>query len=167
MPNKVITEGLKTVEDVGIPFSVNNILGFPHETRELAFDTIRLNRTFNADDRNAYPFTPFTGTPLRKVCEELGFVKKTDIVRSLVANGSILNMPQFNRNTVNGLCKTFNMYVKFPEQRWDEIRRAEEDTPEGKNIFEELKKEFVDTFWNDNKQNISFEKSALEVNPLQ
>ena len=33
-------------------------------------------------------------------------------------------------------------------------------------VFEKLKKEFVDTFWNDNKQNISFEKSALEVNPL-
>jgi len=84
----------------------------------------------------------------------------------MIANGSILDMPQFSRKEVNGLCKTFNMYVKFPEEKWDEIRRAEEDTPEGKNIFEKLKKEFVDTFWNNNKQNISFEESALEVNPL-
>ena len=163
MPNKVITEGLKTVEDVGIPFSVNNILGFPHETRELAFDTIRLNKTFNADDRNAYPFTPFTGTPLRKVCEELGFVKNTDIVRSMVANGSILNMPQFNRNEVNGLCKTFNMYVNFPERRWPEIKSSEGNTKESQLAYDNLKAEFVDKFW---KNSISFENSAKEINPL-
>ena len=59
MPNSVITEGLKIVKKLGIPFSVNNIVGFPYETRQLAFDTIELNRTFDADDRIAYPFTPF------------------------------------------------------------------------------------------------------------
>ena len=144
---------------------MNNIIGFPFETREMAFDTVRLNKTFEADDRNAYPFTPFTGTPLRKVCEDLGFVKKQDIVKSMIANGSILDMPQFSRKEVNGLCKTFNMYVNFPEERWDEIRRAEENTPEGEKIFEELKKEFVDTFWKNEKQKISFEKSSLEIHP--
>ena len=163
MPNKVITEGFKIVEDVGIPFSVNNIIGFPHETRELAFDTIRLNRTFNADDRNAYPFTPFTGTPLRKVCEELGFVKNTDIVRSMVANGSILNMPQFNRNDVNGLCKTFNMYVNFPENRWPEIEKAEGNSKESQLIYENLKEEFIEKFW---EKSVSFERSAEEINPF-
>ena len=163
MSNKVIIEGLKTVEDIGIPFSVNNILGFPHETRELAFDTIRLNRTFNADDRNAYPFTPFTGTPLRKVCEDLGFVKNTDIVRSMVANGSILNMPQFNRNDVNGLCKTFNMYVNFPENRWPEIEKAEGNSKESQLIYENLKEEFIEKFW---EKSVSFERSAEEINPF-
>ena len=86
MQNKVITEGLKIVNEIGIPFSINNILGFPYETRELAFDTIKLNRTFEADDRNAYPFTPFTVTPMRKICEDLGYVKKSDIVKSMIAN---------------------------------------------------------------------------------
>ena len=163
MQNKVITEGLKIVKEIGIPFSVNNILGFPYETRKLAFDTIKLNRTFEADDRNAYPFTPFTGTPLRKVCEELGFVKNTDIVRSMVANGSILNMPQFNRNEVNGLCKTFNMYVNFPERRWPEIEKAEGDSSESNRIYNDLKEEFIDKYWN---KSFSFEDSAKEINPL-
>ncbi len=162
MPNKTITEGLKLVKDIGIPFSVNNILGFPHETRELAFDTIRLNRTFDADDRNAYPFTPFTGTPLRKVCENLGFVNKTDIVRSMVVNGSILDMPQFSREEVNGLVKTFNMYVKFPENRWPEIERAEGNSKESQSIYNNLKNEFLDKFWNND---VSFENSAKEVIP--
>ena len=83
MPNEVITEGMKIVLKAEIPFSVNNILGFPHETREIAFDSIRLNRTFvdpKIVDVNAYPFTPFAGTPLRTTCENLGFIKKTHVI---------------------------------------------------------------------------------------
>ena len=69
--NALMINNFKNVKDSGIPFSVNNIVGFPHETRELAFDTIRLNRHIDADDRNAYPYTPFHGTPLRVECEKL------------------------------------------------------------------------------------------------
>ena len=71
----LMIKNFKIVEDSGIPFSVINILGFPHETRELAFDTIEFNRKVNANDRNAYAFTPFHGTPLRNECENLGFLK--------------------------------------------------------------------------------------------
>ena len=58
--NRGIIEKLKIVNKVGIPFSVNNIIGFPGESRELVFDTIELNRKIKADDRSAYPFTPFS-----------------------------------------------------------------------------------------------------------
>ena len=37
---------LNTVKKVGIPFSVNNIIGFPYETRELAFDTIEFESRY-------------------------------------------------------------------------------------------------------------------------
>ena len=164
MSNSVITKALKLVSSFEIPFSVNNIIGFPYETRELVFDTIKLNQTFKANDRNAYPFTPFTGTPLRKVCEELGFVEKTEIVRSMVANGSIIDMPQFRRSEVNSLCKTFNMYVNYPENRWPDIKKAEADTPEGRKSFDKLKKEFIDSFW---EEDFSFESSAAaDISPL-
>ena len=164
MPNSVITKALKLVSSFEIPFSVNNIIGFPYETRELVFDTIRLNKTFKANDRNAYPFTPFTGTPLRKVCEDLDLVNKMDIVKSIVANGSILDMPQFRRSEVNSLCKTFNMYVNFPENRWPDIEKAEADTTQGRENCEKLKKEFIDSFW---EEDYSFESSAAaEVNPF-
>ena len=167
MPNDVITNGLNIVSKGGIPYSVNNIIGFPYETRDLAFDTIRLNKTFSADDRNAYPFTPFTGTPLRKLSEDLGLVNKSEVVKSMVANGSILDMPQFRRKEVNGLVKTFNMYVKFPEEKWNKIQKAEENTKEGEIVYKELKKEFIDRFWNNNPEGaVTFEKSAEEINPL-
>ena len=40
MSNSVITKALKLVSSFEIPFSVNNIIGFPFETRELVFDTL-------------------------------------------------------------------------------------------------------------------------------
>ena len=136
--NEKIIKSLKIVNHVGIPYSVNNIIGFPYETRELAFDTIRLNLEIDADDRNAYPFTPFHGTPLRKVCDDLDFTKPDQLVQSLVADGSVLDMPQFRKKEVSGLCKTFNLYLNLPENMWTEIRKAEEDTEAGNKKFREL-----------------------------
>ena len=56
-------------------------------------------------------------------------------------------MPQFPRVEVNKLCKTFNFYVKFPKSKWKHIKKAEENTIEGKKIYEDSKNEFVDKFW--------------------
>lgn len=160
MSNETIINGLRLVREVGIPFSVNNILGFPYETYELAFDTIRINREFLADDRNAYSFTPFSGTPLRSVCESLGYIRNDQIVKSMVADGSILDMPQFPREQVQGLVKTFNMYVNFPESRWNEIKLAEQNTAEGNRIYGELKQEFIERFWDE--ESTSFERASSE-----
>jgi anaerobic magnesium-protoporphyrin IX monomethyl ester cyclase len=160
--NELMLKNFAIVEDSGIPFSVNNILGFPHETRELAFDTIEFNRKINANDRNAYAFTPFHGTPLRKECERLGYLKNEDISKSLVSriDENPLDMPQFPRTEIGKIVKTFNMYVKFPKNRWPEIKKAEEDTPEGNKIYQELKNEFTSLFFNEQDEN--FEAAAME-----
>lgn len=158
--NETMIKNFKVVTASGIPYSVNNITGFPHETRELALDSVRLNKEIESTDRNAYPFTPFHGTPLREVCEELGYLKDEDIVQSMVVNGSLLDMPQYPQAQVNSLVKTFNMYVKFPESRWPEIERAEADTPEGNRIYAQLKQEFMDKFFQPTSQN--FEAASLE-----
>ncbi len=158
--NELMIKNFKFVRDSGIPFSVNNIVGFPHETYDLAFDTVRFNRFIEADDRNAYHFTPFHGTPLRDECERSGFIKSEDICQSFVIGDAILDMPQFPKKTVQRLIKTFNMYVKFPESRWSEIKKAEEDSAEGKKIYQALKVEFKDRFFNIRDE--SFEAAAME-----
>ncbi|MFA5088793.1 MAG: radical SAM protein [Candidatus Omnitrophota bacterium] len=155
--NDAMIKNFKIANDVGIPFSVNNIMGFPDETYELAFDSIRLNRQIEAVDRNAYAFTPFAGTSLRRVCNSRGYLKETDIVHSILVNGSLLDMPQFPKEKINGLIRTFNMYVKFPQARWGEIKKAEEDTPEGNKIYAELKQEYMERFW---KLTDNFEEAA-------
>lgn len=144
--NSKIIDGLNMVNEVGISFSVNNIIGFPYETYELAFDTIELNRKFHADGRNAYPFTPFHGTPLREECEKLGYLKPEELVSSFVALGSLLDMPQFSKKRIDGLSRTFNLYVKFPKKRWPEIKIAEDQTPEGDKKYIELKNEYNEIY---------------------
>ncbi|MBP6343905.1 MAG: radical SAM protein [Candidatus Omnitrophica bacterium] len=158
--NALMIDNFKIVKASGIPFSVNNIMGFPHETEELAFDTIRFNKFIDSDDRNAYQFTPFHGTPLRDECERLGYVKYEDIVQSFVIGDSLLDMPQFPKQRIIALTKTFNMYVKFPETRWPDIKKAEEDTAEGRRIYSELRQEFMDKFFRAESHN--FESAALE-----
>jgi anaerobic magnesium-protoporphyrin IX monomethyl ester cyclase len=160
--DELMVENFKVVKDSGIPFSVNNIIGFPHETYDLAFDTVRLNTHIEATDRNAYPFTPFHGTPLREECERLGYLDYENISHSLVVglDDQPLSMPQFPREKVNGLIKTFNMYVNFPESRWGEIRKAEAETDEGRRIYDVLKAEYVERFWKEDNED--FEAAALD-----
>ena len=162
MTNELIVDNFAIVNEVGIPFSVNNIMGFPHETRELAFDTVRLNREFECNDRNAYAFTPFHGTPLRDECERLGFLADGDIVRSMVTDGTPLDMPQFPRAQVLSLVKTFNMYVRFEEELWPDVELAEQDTPEGREKYEELREEFVSRFWS-SEPSSSFEEASAAI----
>ena len=49
--NKDIIEKLKIPHKYGVKYSVNNITGFPHETKKLAYDTIELNRQFDSDNQ--------------------------------------------------------------------------------------------------------------------
>ena len=65
--NKDIIDKLKIPNKYDIQYSVNNITGFPTETKKLAFDTIELNRNIDAANYNIYSFVPFHGTPLRKL----------------------------------------------------------------------------------------------------
>ena len=138
--NEMVIGNLKIVTDMGIPISVNNIMGFPKETRELVFDTVELNRHFRSDGINAYSFTPFHGTPLRKVSEENGYVAKGALARSITAP-TMLSMPQFTKEEIEGVRRCFVLYVKMPRERWPDIAKAEALTPEGNRIFRDLKDE--------------------------
>ena len=126
--NEDAVRRLAMVADLDIPFSVNNILGFPDETRELAFDTIELNRQFKSDTVLASTFVPFHGTELREYAEKKGYISP-DVICSVAnsADDSLLNMPQWPKEDISRLRNTFAMYVKFPKSRWPEIAKAETD----------------------------------------
>ena len=143
--NHDILEKLKIPKKYGIAFSVNNITGFPTETKKLAFDTIELNRHIDADNANIYAFVPFHGTPLRKMCEDLGLIKPETITKCLTAE-SQLNMPQYPPHEIEEIKKCFALYVKFPKKRWKEIERAEKNDNEGNKIYKDLKKEYLEKY---------------------
>ena len=57
-----------------------------------------------------------------------------------------INMPQYTPDQIEGIKRTFVLYVKFPKSRWKDIEKAEKFTKEGNRIFEELQIEFADKY---------------------
>jgi anaerobic magnesium-protoporphyrin IX monomethyl ester cyclase len=162
--NAIIVNNLNILYDLGVPFSVNNIMGFPRETRELAFHTIELNRDVRSDGMNAYSFTPFHGTPLRSMAEMLGYVKSGEIARSLM-NPTMLNMPHWPAEAIEGLRRCFVLYVKLPKNRWPEVEKAEKLTPEGDRVWEELRDDVLANYmsWGDRESTDEVGKVALKT----
>jgi anaerobic magnesium-protoporphyrin IX monomethyl ester cyclase len=130
----------------GLEYSCNNIVGFPYETPELHMDTVLLNRQLNPTSASCSVFTPFYGTPLREVCLREGFLPNNDVLAPTNSERSILNMPNFTADQIYGKARTFNLYLKFPESRWKEIAQAEQLTPEGDRIWQNLRAEFAEKF---------------------
>jgi len=162
--NETILTNLKIVTDLGIPISVNNILGFPKETRELAFDTIELNRGIHSDGINAYAYTPFHGTPLRKLSEELGYVEKGTLARC-INNSTMISMEHFPKYAIEGLRRCFVLYVKMPKSRWNNIGKAEALTPEGDKIWQELKEECAQKYMHYNDRESNNESIESKITP--
>jgi len=144
--NGRIIEVFKLFNESSIPVTVNNIVGFPGETRELIFDTIELNRQLCSDSVNAYYFTPYHGTAMRDDAVAKGYVSE-DAETGTLITGSILNMPTISREEIMGLVRTFSLYVKFPKEEWPEIAIAEQFTPEGNVKFAELSKRYYERFF--------------------
>lgn len=143
--NAIIVDGCKQLEKLELKYSVNNIIGFPDDTRELTFDTIELNRHLKADSANAYSFSPFHGTPLRTLAEDKGYCDKDLIARSAM-KPTLLRMPQFTPEAIEGLRRCFTLYVRMPKERWPEIAKAEQLTPEGDAVWQRLREECLEKY---------------------
>lgn len=143
--NSSAIEGINILHKYGIMVSCNNILGFPDETPELHMDTVELNRKLNPDYASASIFTPFVGTPLRELAIQKGYLEK-DVIAPTNSERSILEMPNFTKDEISGKSRTFNLYLKFPKNKWNEIKLAEELSPEGNQIWNDLKEEYSDRY---------------------
>ena len=148
--NDAAVRKIKIIEKLGITFSVNNIIGFPDETRELAFDTIELNRRFNSDNTSCSILVPFHGTELHSYAVEKGYLDPNVICAVSNSGESLLNMPQWDKKDMTRLRDVFAMYIKFPKDRWPEIKRAETDDV----LRSKLREEFVKTYWSDSNAKI-------------
>jgi anaerobic magnesium-protoporphyrin IX monomethyl ester cyclase len=134
--DKTILRAFELLRGTGIRVSANNIIGFPTETREMIFDTIRLDRLIRPDGVMVSFFSPYKGATLRDMCQELGYIADEDIAMDYRL-GPTMDMPQLSANELVGLHRTFPLYVKFPESEWKHIRVAEQNTNEGNAAFAE------------------------------
>jgi anaerobic magnesium-protoporphyrin IX monomethyl ester cyclase len=71
-------KAFKWAREVGLMTVANVILGFPTETRETAWKTVKFVESLNPDDVGYYIATPYPGTPMYEQVKENGSLKITD-----------------------------------------------------------------------------------------
>ena len=151
--NDVIIDAIKLIAKYNIFPTLNNMLGFPNETRENIFETIKLNKEISKilnkkHNLNIFTFIPFSGTKLRQVCIENGYIEDNfDIlfkgkkeIEFSVFSKSLLTMPSISKDELYGLEKTLRLYILLPESHWPDIKIAEQNNEEGKIMYEKLSK---------------------------
>ncbi len=143
--NKQAINAGSILKKYSIPLTVNNMIGFPDETREMIFDTINLNREINADSISAFVFVPYYGTLLREIALQKGYISQDTKTHSVIH--PTLDMPQLSKESILGLLRTFPLYVKMPESKYNEIKIAEQFTEEGNAMFAKLAKEYAEKYW--------------------
>ena len=155
-------DATKMIAEAGIPLSINNIIGFPDETRELIFDTIELNRKLIFDTTNAFPYAPFHGTSLHKLCLERGYITNEFNPGSLNVDVP-LDMPQLSREEISGLRRTFALYARMSREYWPEIKMAEKDDEEGNKIYNRLTKIYQEKYFGTHKDDDGNELPADDI----
>lgn len=141
--NEMFLERMDILKKYDIGASLNNIIGFPFETRKLVFDTIDINREIfqnnNKIESNVFLFTPFEGCELHTVCKENGLIDNISYATLHdMKEQSLLNFSQEFHEDLQGIIRTFNLYVKLPEEYFPEIRIAEKSTKEGNEMLKKL-----------------------------
>ena len=71
-------KAFKWAKEAGLMTVANVILGFPTETRETAWKTVKFVESLNPDDVGYYIATPYPGTPMYEQVKENGSLKITD-----------------------------------------------------------------------------------------
>lgn len=155
--NEEILKSMTLMAKSGLVFSINNMIGFPDETRESIFKTIELNRQFSDyDSLTVSIFTPYHGTELREEAVQKGYLD-ADIITTHTTSSSLLHMPQLSSQEIDGLMRTFTMYVGFPKKWWSYIGKAEKFTPEGEEVFKKLSKIYHEVYFSSDQ----FHKSKV------
>jgi len=132
--------GIRAAGQAGVRVGANVIIGFPGETRENIFETIELVREANPTSTMIHLFQPYTKTLLREKSIEMGLIEDDYVCgdyRIEPIGTGILSVTE-----LLGLQRTFNLYVDFSKDRWDEIREAESFDVKGNARFEKLAREY-------------------------
>ena len=143
LKNESVFKGFETLAKYEIRPTVNSMIGLPDETREQIFDTFEINRKIakilkGNRNLNVFTFVPFRGTALRKQCLDSGYVDPDEPISFSFYKESMLEMPTLSKQEIAGLEKTAHLYIELPKSLYPQIKKAEEDTPEGRAIFDQL-----------------------------
>ena len=136
--NEQIFEHLEIIANSGVVFSVNTIIGMVDETREMIFETIEFCRKLRGYDAITVSiFTPYHGTELRSLAVKNNYLDE-NVLTTHTTSSSLLNMPFFNSEEIDGMFRTFIMYTRFEKELWPFIKKAEKFDREGNDTWKKL-----------------------------
>jgi anaerobic magnesium-protoporphyrin IX monomethyl ester cyclase len=139
--NEVYYEKAKALNNSGIPYGLNIIVGMPDETKEHVFKTVDLVRNIKGyDGLSISVFIPYRGTELRDIAVEKGYVDKDWLSNEgLQSIGSILKMPKqfLQKEDLDHIVPRLKYYCFFNKDYWGSI-----DASEDLSFFENIYNEF-------------------------
>lgn len=114
MPNAELIKRFDIASDSGAWISADFIMGFPTETPELAWDTLRVSRTIRSTVKNCSIFVPYHGTELRALAISLGYLSP-EVLARWSPELSQLDMPAFPKAEIARLMQLFKSKHVFDE----------------------------------------------------
>ncbi|MBU1627024.1 B12-binding domain-containing radical SAM protein [bacterium] len=126
MSNETIIKAYKLCHELGFSTAAFNMIGLPGEMREDFFETIQLNIEAKVQTPILSYFYPFPGCKLRDVCIREGYISE-ELHEVDYSTSPVLKLPDFPIEEIEGLKRTFVMYVKMDKSFYTEIKRAEQD----------------------------------------
>jgi anaerobic magnesium-protoporphyrin IX monomethyl ester cyclase len=129
MKNKTLEDATRLLKKSGILVSLYNIIGFPTETREMIFDTIRLNRRIQPDRYSVRFLTPYPGTAISDYCIEHNYIEEDYEDKRNVSFliEPILNLPTPPHPTKQELMEiksNWKNYMNMSDEEFERIARG-------------------------------------------
>jgi radical SAM superfamily enzyme YgiQ (UPF0313 family) len=143
MSNQTILNACHLCHELGFLTASFNMIGLPDETRDDFFETIALNRQAGVHIPMLSYFYPFEGCQLREYCLTKGYIEDT-LTEVDYSVASVLKMPGFSLQEMEGLRRTFVMYVKMDKTYYPDIQKAEYDDAIFQKLVDLYNKEFLD-----------------------
>jgi len=109
MSNAVLEKAFGIVHKYKIRTTANLIIGMPHETEEMFYDSVRLIQKIKPSSYSINYFLPFRGTKMRDIAVELGYISKDHIITD---SNTSLDMPQFRKERIIHCYENFKKYIE-------------------------------------------------------
>lgn len=138
--NEEIIRKFEIAKKSGIRISTYNMVGLPFETREMVFETIRLNRQVDAATSTVGPFKPFPKTRLGDIARQFGMIKRKPDFLTLESE---MCTPYMDDKEIDGLVRTFAYYLKVPEHMFPLLELCEKDEKLVEQLLLQLKIEDI------------------------
>ncbi len=128
MKNETLIKASEILKKEGILVSLYNIIGFPTETKEMIFDTIRLNRRVQPDRYSVRFLNPYPGTAIRDYCIEHKHIEKDFEERKNVSFliEPILNLPSPPHPTkqeLREIKQNWKSYLEISDKEFEKIAK--------------------------------------------